>query len=250
MMKIKKKTAIVGSSLALLLTFSAGASAASTLERIQANLNHGISFLLNGQAWTPKDANGAKATPISYKGTTYVPLRAVAEATGAEVKYDPATQKIAINASGQAAEQPTAGTITPFGVNNVSHKEWSYYTSGITRNKEELLFGETQYETAFMVSGVNSAGQGVAFKVKEGTKKVGVLVGFKDSKGDDTSTASYTISDKDGQALATGQIANGKVTENVLVLPAGTTELYVKFKGPAGGSSKGYVIWDESWLEN
>lgn len=247
-----KKTMLIGAAAILLLTFSAGASAAATLQRIQANLNHGISFLLNGESWTPKDVNGGTAVPISYKGTTYVPLRAVAEATGADIEWNAAKQQISISAAaGEAAEQqPGAGVRTPFGVNNVSHIKWSYYTSGITRNKDELLFGETQYETAFMVSGVNSAGQGVAFKVKEGTKQVGVLIGFKYPKDDKTYTAAYTIKDKDGQALATGEVENGKVTDNVLILPDKTTELYVEFKGPAGGSAKGYVIWDESWLEN
>ncbi|MFD3261231.1 stalk domain-containing protein [Paenibacillus lentus] len=249
-MKFKsKKTAMIGTALILLLTFSAGVSAASTLERIQANLNHGISFLLNGQAWTAKDANGAKAVPISYKGTTYVPLRAVAEATGADVRYDAAKQQISITA-GTVAETPSKGERTPFNVNNVSHFKWSYYTSGITRNKEDLQFGETQYEAAFMVTGVNSAGQGVAFKVKEGTKKVGVLVGFKAPKTDKVYSGTYTIADKDGQAFATGKIESGTVVENVMVLPNNTTELYVKFEGPAGDDSTGYVIWDESWLEN
>ncbi|WP_435921947.1 stalk domain-containing protein [Paenibacillus sp. DYY-L-2] len=249
-----KKTFMIGTAAVLLLTFSAGASAASTLQRIQANLNHGISFLLNGEAWTPKDANGGTAVPISYKGTTYVPLRAVAEATGADIEWNAAKQQISISAAAgndEVAGQPSSGVRTPFGVNNVSHLKWSYYTSGITRNKDELLFGETQYETAFMVSGINSAGQGVAFKIKEGTKQVGVLVGFKYPKDDKTYTASYTIKDKNGQALATGEVENGKVTDNVLVLPDNkTTELYVEFKAPAGGSAKGFVIWDESWLEN
>lgn len=244
-----KKTVMIGTALVLLLTFSAGVSAASALERIQANLNHGISFLLNGQAWTAKDANGAKAVPISYKGTTYVPLRAVAEATGADIRYDAAKQQISIT-TGPIAETPGKGERVPFSENNVSHFKWSYYKSGITRNKEDLRFGETQYETAFVVSGVNSAGQGFAFKVKEGTKKIGVLVGLKTQKSDRIYSGTYTISDKEGQALATGKVENGTVVENVLVLPNNTTELYVKFTGPAGEDATGYVLWDESWLEN
>ncbi|GIO34078.1 MULTISPECIES: stalk domain-containing protein [Paenibacillus] len=249
---MKKKMLLTASlGLSFVLGTVTASQAASTLEKIQANLNHGLTFLLNGEAWTPKDANGAKATPISYKGTTYVPLRAVAEATGAEVKFDGAKQQITISTGSNQAEAETPnkqGERVPFSVNNVSHLKWSYFASGITRNKADLLFGETQYETAFIVNEVNSAGQGVAFKVKEGTKRVGVLVGFKSPKSDGTAT--YSIADKDGQALATGQIGNGKVVNNELVLPAGTTELYVTFKGPAGEKSTGYILWDESWLEN
>lgn len=247
---MKKKLMLTASlGLAFVMGTVTASQAAPVLEKIQANLNHGLTFLLNGESWTPKDANGAKATPISYKGTTYVPLRAVAEATGAEVKFDGAKQQITISTGSNQAETPSKqGERTPFSVNNVSHLKWSYYASGITRNKEDLLFGETQYETAFIVNEVNSASQGVAFKVKEGTKRVGVLVGFKSPKSDGTAT--YKISDKDGQALAAGQIGNGKVVNNELALPAGTTELYVMFKGPAGEKSTGYILWDESWLEN
>ncbi|WP_438350358.1 hypothetical protein ACP8HI_06780 [Paenibacillus sp. FA6] len=108
------------------------------------------------------------------------------------------------------------------------------------------MFGETQYSTAFMVSGVNSAGQGVAFKVKAGTTKVGVLIGFKSSAIDKVVTGSYTITDKEGQALSTGQINDNAVVDNVLVLPKNTTELQVTFKGPAGEKSNGFIIWDES----
>lgn len=253
-MKKRKSITLIAATGALLLAFSAGASAASTLERIQANLNHGISFLLNGEKWTPTDANGKKAVPISYQGTTYVPLRAVAEATGAEVGFDGATQQISISTGSQeqeqeqGQEQPAQGERTPFNVNNVSHLKWGYTANGITRNKEDLLFGETQYQTAFTVSGVNSAGQGVAFKVKKGTKQMGVLVGFKASESGGTGT--YVIKDKEKQSLATGKVEDGKVVSNELVLPAGTTELYVTFTGPAGGKSTGYIIWDESWLQN
>lgn len=174
-----------------------------------------------------------------------------AEATGAEIKFDGATQQISINTgnTGTPAQTPVAGQRVPFGVDNVTHFKWSYFKSGVTRNKEDLLFGETQYETGFMVSEVNSAGQGVAFKVKEGTTKVGVLLGFKYNKSDKTYNATYTIADKDGQAFATGQVESGKVVNNELVLPKGVTDLYVEFEGPVGGEGKGYVIWDESWLE-
>ncbi|MBE9915552.1 copper amine oxidase N-terminal domain-containing protein [Paenibacillus donghaensis] len=246
-----KKKLIVAASLcaAFALGTVTASQAASTLEKIQANLNHGISFLLNGESWSPKDANGKSAAPISYQGTTYVPLRAVAEATGADIKFDGNRQQISISTgkTGSNTENPQ-GVRTPFNENTVSHMKWSYYTSGITRNKEDLRFGETQYQTAFTVGGVNSAGQGVAFKVKEGTKKMGVLIGFKSPK--DEGKASYVIEDKNKQALATGQVGSGKVENNELVLPKGTTELYVTFKGPAGEDSTGYVIWDESWVEN
>lgn len=245
----KKKSVLILSTLALLLTFSAGASAASTLERIQANLNHGITFLLNGSKWQPTDSNGKKVTAISYQGTTYVPLRAVSEATGAEVEWDGTKQQISLSTKPALSK----GQKVPFSADNVTNFKWSYYESGITWNKADLLFGETQYSEGFVVNKVTSAGQGVAFKIPKGTTKVGVLLGFKfDKEVKNNSKVTYTITDKNEQSLASGEISNNSVVNNELVLPSGTTELYVKFKTDlfAGSDGRGFLLWDESWLEN
>jgi len=255
-MKKKVVTTIVA-----LSTFAAGvmsAQAASNIEQIQASLNRGIKFVVNGNAWTPKDGNGAAVAPISYKGTTYVPLRAVAEATGADIKWDGASQTITINAKGQetSSSSPSQPVRKPFSTDTVSYLEWdgNYNPNGITHNKEDLLFGETQYQTAFMVSDVGSgiSRGGVGFKVKEGTKKVGVLVGFKNNdEEDDPLTASYTIKDKDGNALATGSVKAGTVVENTLDLPDGVTELNIQFEVTSSflKEGKGFLIWDGSWVE-
>lgn len=250
-LKRSKFATLVMSGVVLILTFSAGASAASTLERIQANLNHGISFLLDGAAWTPKDANGKKAVPISYQGTTYVPLRAVAEATGAEVGYDNAKQQIVIETTASQAQTPATGVREPFSVSNVSHVQIEYDDSGITRNKEDLRFGETQYEAAFRVTGVNFLEEKFGIKVKKGTKKVGLLLGFKANEEKAGRNATYTVTDSKGQALATGTIKDGTVESNEIVVPNNETQFTVIFESEYIGTNDatGYVIWDESYLE-
>lgn len=250
---MKKKVIAVGLFGVVLLSFTAGASAASTLERISANLNHGITFLLNGSSWTPKDANGNKATPISYQGTTYVPLRAVAEATGAEVTFDSAKQQIVLETGkgGSGSEEAATGVKVSFSSDNVSHVQIGIDKSGVTRNKEDLLFGETQYEAAFTVSEVNVAGAEFGFKVKAGAKKMGILLGYKANEEDVKRTAKYTIKDSTGQTLASGQIKDGTVESNEIVVPTGETEFTVHFEsGSTSSKGAGFLIWDESWTEN
>jgi hypothetical protein len=63
---------------------------ASNLIPITAHLNNGITITLNGKAFEPKDeADGSKYVPITYKGRTYLPLRAVIEeAAGMKVTWD------------------------------------------------------------------------------------------------------------------------------------------------------------------
>lgn len=47
-----------------------------------------INIQVNGQTFAPTDVNGKEVPVFAYEGTTYAPLRALAEAYGLEVGYD------------------------------------------------------------------------------------------------------------------------------------------------------------------
>lgn len=47
-----------------------------------------INILVNGETFVPRDVNGNEVAVFAYNGTTYAPLRALAEAYGLEVGYD------------------------------------------------------------------------------------------------------------------------------------------------------------------
>ena len=59
---------------------------AQASENIRVNCD--MSIMVNGQAFVPCDTNGRQVMVMEYKGTTYVPLRALAEAFGLTVGYD------------------------------------------------------------------------------------------------------------------------------------------------------------------
>lgn len=99
MIQIKKTTFITLLVIVGLLFGVVGVGASGGIERIQAALNHNITFLLDGAKWTPKDNNGNKLSALVYNGSTYVPLRAVSEALDAEVNWDGSTSTITINKS-------------------------------------------------------------------------------------------------------------------------------------------------------
>lgn len=71
-----------------------GAIASTGMQQITALLNGAIKITLDGEPWTPKDANGNALKPITYNGSTYLPVRAVAEAAGMNVEWDGATQTV------------------------------------------------------------------------------------------------------------------------------------------------------------
>lgn len=245
---MKKKILLISFLGTVFLSFAAGASAASTIEKITASLDNGISFLLNGSTWAPKDGNGNKAAPIIYQGTTYVPLRAVAEATGAEVNFDGAKKQISIDINANE-EATTDGQRLPFDEKTVTHVK-GFHSSGITRSEADLLFGEVQYNAAFIVNEVNVAKKEFGFTVKEGTKQIGILMGYKDNEDDLDRSATYNITDSKGSSVASGKIEDGKVLGNVIVTN-GETEFTVSFEsGSTKSVGAGYLIWDESWIEN
>ncbi|MDF2961967.1 MAG: copper amine oxidase family protein [Paenibacillus sp.] len=85
-------TTTFGVLLSLSLSFNA-LGAAGTLTEVQVFLNTGIKVMLNGKAFEPVDPDdGTKLVPITYRGSTYLPMRAVAEAAGMKVTWDPNTE--------------------------------------------------------------------------------------------------------------------------------------------------------------
>lgn len=95
---MKKKTLALILTLCMTVTgvvcFAAGAAAAGGLQEISAYLNSNISFKLDGEEQILKDASGVRTYPITYQGTTYVPIRSVANLLGVNVDWDQATQSI------------------------------------------------------------------------------------------------------------------------------------------------------------
>lgn len=93
-MKIKKSVLTLALILVLVFSFAAGAAAAGTLETISAYLNYGITIKYNGEEQMLKDAGGNRVYPITYNGTTYLPVRAVSNMLGINVDWDGATQTV------------------------------------------------------------------------------------------------------------------------------------------------------------
>lgn len=70
-----------------------------------------INIQVDGETFQPKDVNGKNVPVFAYNGTTYAPLRALAEAYGLTVGYDAARNmatvtKPADTAQGAASESP------------------------------------------------------------------------------------------------------------------------------------------------
>lgn len=87
------------SSLLFLLTALAltlGAAAATNLEAISAYLNRGLTIVYEGEAQQMHDVLGNEVFPVTYNGTTYLPVRALAELFDVSVDYDDDTKTVTL----------------------------------------------------------------------------------------------------------------------------------------------------------
>ena len=80
---MKKNLAIVLS----LIIFAGSIYATNVIQPIQADLRADVSIELNGSLLQLKDAAGNAVYPISYNGTTYLPVRSVAENLNLDVQW-------------------------------------------------------------------------------------------------------------------------------------------------------------------
>lgn len=93
-----------------------------------------INIQVNGETFQPKDAQGADVPVFAYNGTTYAPLRALAEAYGLEVGYDAQTNMATVGAKAGNDVQPTT---TPTPDTTVAAADYSDWTA-----EEEAAYQE------------------------------------------------------------------------------------------------------------
>lgn len=105
-MKRTIKGYILGFLSAALIVSSIGYAAnTTTLYNV---LLEGVKIVVDGQKINPTDANGNTVEPIIYNGTTYLPVRAVANAFGKAVYWDGPNYTVYLGNMGGKLEYPTA----------------------------------------------------------------------------------------------------------------------------------------------
>ena len=99
---------------------------------------HPIKVLVNGEVFQPKDVQGNDVLVFTYDGTTYAPLRALAEAYGLEVGYDAANNIATVNSPDcrpvAVPSVPEARDFTAF---------WTVEEKPVTNYGDEKVFTAT-----------------------------------------------------------------------------------------------------------
>ena len=94
---------------------------------------HPIRILVNGETFRPTDVNGNEVMVFTVNGTTYAPLRALAEAYGLEVGYDAASNIATVNSPDRvpAASVPKARDFAAY---------WTVEEKPVTNYGSEKIF--------------------------------------------------------------------------------------------------------------
>lgn len=124
--------------LVMICSLMVNAGAAESQEEIKAYLNYDITVTYDGNTQTLKDAAGNTVYPVSYNGTTYLPVRAVSNMLGIEVEWDGATRTVILSgpAGGRTAARSDSKASTASGQEEIT----AYLAPGITVKYN----GETQ----------------------------------------------------------------------------------------------------------
>lgn len=93
-MKRKRSISILALVLVMVSCFALGANASGAMQEIKAYLDSSITIKMEGEAQTFLDAKGNRVYPITYEGSTYLPVRAVAGLAGLEVNWDQTTRTV------------------------------------------------------------------------------------------------------------------------------------------------------------
>ena len=97
-----------------------------------------IKVLVNGEVLQPTDASGNPMEVFTYNGTTYAPLRALAEAYGLEVGYDGERHIATVSKQPAQTQAPIADTgYAGF------EKQWTVKEKPVTNYGDEKIFTVT-----------------------------------------------------------------------------------------------------------
>jgi len=108
MKRIFKKATVLALTGCLALGYSFDTLASQPEREIKAVLSGGTSFNVLGHPWIPTEEDGSTLVPIRYKDRIYLPVRALAEATGLNVGWEEASQTVTLDPTEERANKPVS----------------------------------------------------------------------------------------------------------------------------------------------
>ena len=210
-MKHGKKFISLVLALVMICGLTVSASAA-TAQSITARLSPDVTVQYNGETQNMADANGNSVYPVSYEGTTYLPIRAVSNMLGIAVDWDQATKTVLLsdtdNPADYAKADPSAAKPAATNITVRLSPDVTVKYNGVTQTMKDatgtVVYPVSYQGTTYLPIRAVSNMLGVAVDWDQATKTV--LLGSSSTavKGEDfilfTSAGEITINtgDKEG----------------------------------------------------
>lgn len=169
-------------SAAVLTSGVALAANTTTLYDVVAN---GIKIVVDNQLINPTDANGKKVEPIIYNGTTYLPVRAVANAFGKAVYWDGPNYTVYLGTMDGTLEYPTEELSTDGNIgdswdntNDLKDNLGNIYSRGIYTYNSDYVFEKilnmkySKFKGTIYVTNGTSSDETVQFSIKADGKTI------------------------------------------------------------------------------
>lgn len=139
-----------------------------------------IHVVVNGEVFQPKTADGNDALVFTFNGTTYAPLRALAEAYGLQVGYD-STRNMATVSNAETTDFASQWTVTEKPVtNNGSEKIYTAVYNGTLDMDEFKVWWKSSDKAAAerMAAQVQTPGSQVTMYFSYGSYSLGTVFAF------------------------------------------------------------------------
>lgn len=233
--KENTKGFIAGAVAATMLAAGITAFAAGKHE-VTALRNEDITLVFRGTEAILKDATGARVYPLSYNGTTYVPIRAVSQLFGDAVGWDGDTQTVTVGSASDGGETSgdyyTIGNALPFTFPDYTYvnKTQSGKTRWTTHVESVVVKSAALNDKGEPVIKITVAGH-LSDIENGGAGKIHIRMRYYDAYGSEISTV---ISDYDIAASRDGETATGDIT---LTAPKKTVKI-----GLDTGSVQTYIL--------
>lgn len=232
-MNNKKLIKIAAATLATAAVTAGTVFATTNLLEIKAYLNYDLKIKYDMQEQVLLDANGNRVYPITYDGTTYLPVRAVGSLFGVEVGWDGDTYSVLLGKTGEAKN-----FIDTFReVYCASPTSFVHHQSGDNSNKTITIGGVT-YNCYINMSLSHSAKPKTVVTYELGGKYSTLQF---DIMSDSYTNTSLNVVGDDDKLLCTIDMPQGDSWKTVSVDVSGMSQ--VKFVTNADTvSGKAYII--------
>lgn len=218
--------------LAFLLVFSTGVFAASN-KTIQATIADAIKVKLNGKTLDLKDTTGASVSPVLINGTTYLPVRFIAETVGLSVNWDGATQSVLL---GENTEYRNLSDVS-----KIEETLWGNFVQG----EVNLTFNQigdvgVKYQNGLKMPKINNYPREVPIKLGAKQTKLSTDILYTNTS-EDSPVSVQLINDKN--IAIYDKTLNPDELINIVDLDiSGTQKLTLKVVGKAGTKGEFYLL--------